>query len=385
VESDDVNPRLVTQGGIARLLSFLPYFEDAGTKFGEGPSVEVVDKKTIDIGPSALADKASEFLEACYEEKFVQDVNWQRWGTEREVELRSEAFSGRADLATIVRLLTLHFRMDHFSDGHLLSVMRDGTILAILRRLSELRGSGWRGKVTTIVDKRNIDNAIADVCVRIIQEPLLYFSEADVQQMLVQALNGVGRLGAPLETSVWRGKDSKGKYRTGLVHREYGAGEGRRTDVIIFDPEDVPRIDGTNLTIKGEYLNPLYAFEIGTEKTADAASHLRKDIGKLKRVKRNGAGYVIHFFKDSTSTRTGAPRRQATEDKIDQSYREAFSSMQPAGEDNIRILAILLRTGRDQTRMLGKCEIFDRQRRDWVKVNVNNEDRIRAAIQKQLV
>ena len=39
--------------------------------------------------------------------------------------------------------------------------------------------------------KTEIDEAIITVCTRIIQEPLLYFSEADVQVMLVEALRKI--------------------------------------------------------------------------------------------------------------------------------------------------------------------------------------------------
>ena len=38
--------------------------------------------------------------------------------------------------------------------------------------------------------KNDINNAIADTCIEIIQEPLLYFSEADIQQLLVENLKG---------------------------------------------------------------------------------------------------------------------------------------------------------------------------------------------------
>lgn len=48
----------------------------------------------------------------------------------------------------------------------------------------------------------------------------------------------------------------------------------------------------------------------------------------------------------------------------------------------IKILAILLRTYRNQERMRGKCEIFDGK--EWIKTNVNNADALRRAIMKQL-
>ena len=233
-----------------------------------------------------------------------------------------------------------------------------------------------------IVDKRAIDSVIADICIQIIQEPLLYFSEADVQQMLVKTLDEVDALRVLVKTSVQRGQGSKGVYHTKLVHREYGGGEGRRVDVVIFDPADAAKINSTNLMIGRTYLTPLYAFEIGTEKTADAATHLKNDLEKLKGVK--ATGYIIHFFKDTTLAPTGTASRLRTEHKIQQSFKGAFHSFKDSFTAHIRVLAILVRTGRRQMGMRGKCEIFDQQREAWTKVNVKRPDQIKSAILKQL-
>jgi hypothetical protein len=236
--------------------------------------------------------------------------------------------------------------------------------------------------MNAIIDKRSIDEVIADVCVQIIREPLLYFSEADVQQMLVQALNRIRALHVLVETSVSRGSISKGMYHTNLVHREYGGEEGRRVDVVIFDPDDVAKINCTNLKIGHSYLKPLYAFEIGTEKTSDTSTHLKKDLDKLKNIK--DTGYIIHFFKDTTLAPTGSASRRRTENKIDQSFKAAFHSLRDIVASNIRVLAILVRTGRKQTGMRGKCEVFNQQNETWGKVNVKRTDQIKTAILKQL-
>jgi hypothetical protein len=234
----------------------------------------------------------------------------------------------------------------------------------------------------TIVKKSDIDNAIADVCAQIIYEPMLYFSEADVQQMLVNTLKDVDSLIATVATSIPRGQGSKGKYRTQLVHREYGAGEGRRVDVVIFDPDDAAKINNTNLTIGRTYLKPLFAFEVGTEKTSDTATHLKNDLNKLRGIK--GSGYIIHFFRDTTRAPTGSASRHRTEEKIEQSFRVAFNSVRAEIAANIRILAVLLRTGRKQARILGKCEIFDQQNGVWNKVNVKKSNQLKEAVRKQL-
>jgi len=40
-------------------------------------------------------------------------------------------------------------------------------------------------------------------------------------------------------TSVLKGKGSKSRYSTSLIHREYGGGGGTRIDAVIFSSDDV--------------------------------------------------------------------------------------------------------------------------------------------------
>jgi len=225
-----------------------------------------------------------------------------------------------------------------------------------------------------------INKTITDVCVRIIQEPLIYFSEADIQQLLAEELRKISSLRKIYPTKVEKGKGSVGKYHTSLIHREYGGGEGTRIDVVILDPQEVKNIDDANLTKGKKYLYPLYAFELGTEKSADAQGHLENDLKKLENATK--IGYYIHFYKDATKSGTQKSRRQKTEKKIKQIFKKAFEDKRKPENTNIKILAILIRTGRDQKKMRGKCEIFNGQ--SWQKVNVNVKGKIRDAIMQQL-
>ena len=228
--------------------------------------------------------------------------------------------------------------------------------------------------------KRDIDKAIVNVCLRIIKEPLLYFSEADIQVLLVEELRKIGPIGKTYPTSVQRGKGSKGTYRTSLVHREYGGGGRTRLDVVVFDPDEVAKIDNVNLTIGTKYLRPAYAFELGTEKTCDSRAHLENDFGKLSK-RTKGTGYIIHIHKDVTTARTGTRSRQKTDEKIDRDFKEVLQAQQSLGATNIKILGILLRTYRKQARIWGKCEILSHGK--WSKVNVTRDDLIRRAIMAQ--
>ena len=255
----------------------------------------------------------------------------------------------------------------------------DDTIKAVEEiRMRDMHWTKW---------KTEIDQAIAVVCLQVIKEPLIYFSEADIQQLLVEELRKIKPISKLYPTSVRKGKDSKGAYSTSLLHREYGGGERTRTDVVIFDPDDVKAIDSVNLMSKNRYLNLIYAFELGTEKTTNISEHVKNDLGKLsRRIKENGTGYLIQFYMDNTQARTGTDRRENTEEKIERVFKKAFDNTDAQSKQiiatNVKILSILLRTYRDQKKMRGKCEVFNGQ--EWIKTNVSRDDVLRKAILKQL-
>jgi len=236
--------------------------------------------------------------------------------------------------------------------------------------------------------KNDIDHAVANVCIQIIKEPLSYFSEADIQQLLVEELRKIKPISKAYSTSVQKGKDAKSKYTTSLLHREYGGEGGRRIDIVIFDPVDVAKIDNANLKVGNDYLRPVYAFELGTEKSNNAAEHVKNDIEKLSQRTKNGIGYLIHFYKDITQSATGTKFRDKTEEKIEKEFKQVFDKKEIEkifkAEDivNVRILAILLRTFRNQKKMWGKCEIFDGNK--WIKTNIGSDEKLKGAILEQL-
>jgi hypothetical protein len=228
--------------------------------------------------------------------------------------------------------------------------------------------------------ENNICDAIAKTCVAIIKEPLLYFSEADVQQLLVENLRKIPNLKKSYPTSVRKGKGSKSRYSTPLIHREYGGGGGRRIDAVIFDPEDVKQINDINLTIDKDYLTPQYAFELGTEKTSDTAQHIMNDLHKLGACKEKG--YLVHFYKDVTQAATGTKSRDRSEERIQRNFKDAFEGLSLKEQEKVKVLAILLRTYRNQSKMRGKCEIFNGK--NWVQVNVSRDQDLREAVLEQL-
>jgi len=209
-----------------------------------------------------------------------------------------------------------------------------------------------------------MDTVIADFCAEVASEPLCYFSEADLQGLLFQRL--MAAFPPQVETAYARGPGAKGMYRTGLVHREYGATEGLRTDISVFAPADVARIDSPNLQTRGKYLPPCFAVELGTEKTIDTAAHIQNDLVKLERAKCRG--YLVHFFRDVTRADVGTASRNRTEEKLDRIFRNhAAAIVAPA---NVKYLCFVLRIARSSKTIHGKCELLIPGSGMWRRTNL---------------
>ena len=140
-EGSDIDPSIIGQAGIERLVAFLPALspgDNADTQFGEPPDVRFTGPKFFEILPSALSDVVLRFYGACYEEGFVQGFDWITWANAEPVELQPNAPLDDIDLRTVIMLLTVYIRADRFSDGYLLNALQNGTIARILQRLSQL-------------------------------------------------------------------------------------------------------------------------------------------------------------------------------------------------------------------------------------------------------
>lgn len=209
-----------------------------------------------------------------------------------------------------------------------------------------------------------MNQAIADFCAEVVSEPLCYFSEADLQGILFARL--VQAFPAQVETSFSRGPDAKGKYRTGMVHREYGATTGRRTDISVFATEDLAAVDGPALKVQGQYMKPRFAVELGTEKTTNTAAHIASDLDKLSRARERG--YLIHFFRDVTRADPGTPLRAKTEEKLERIFRRHACAAEPPS--HVKSLCFVLRLARSSKTIRGKCELLVPDTGIWRRVNL---------------
>ena len=135
---EEPNPETVPRSGIDRVLAFTRHFQITETCSGKGPKIKRTREGGFTINPATLSKTAQDFVKACYEANLVQPLDWRIWSEEHGRDLKSETFIGSADLSTIIKMLTTHIRADRFCEGHILSAMKDGTILRILRRLEEI-------------------------------------------------------------------------------------------------------------------------------------------------------------------------------------------------------------------------------------------------------
>ena len=213
-------------------------------------------------------------------------------------------------------------------------------------------------------DLDRMNHIIAKFCAQVVREPLVYFSEADLQGLLFAKT--VAAFPRQFETKVERGPGSIGKYRTGLVHREYGAGAGRRTDISVFSRESIQAIDRPTLKIGGEYMLPRFAIELGTEKSSRIADHMERDMNKLSRVTERG--YLIHFYRDLTTADTGRERRNKKNAKMDREFTAPLLKVEKI--DNVCCLGFIIRIGRTTETIRGKCDMFGHPGHAWKTVNL---------------
>ena len=93
------------------------------------------------IGQVEFHPAVYDFINACYENGFVQPFNWPAWAREARRYMADPELVASARLLTCIKLITGHLRYERFCDGHLHSVFESGHLIAILRRLQQLANS----------------------------------------------------------------------------------------------------------------------------------------------------------------------------------------------------------------------------------------------------
>lgn len=129
----------MTRKQIEAIWRFADVFDAKDFEFATWQKPEVKDGKlVVSLDNYSLSPPARQFIEALYENGWVVDFDWPSWQDEAITYVRSPDKVASADLETIRKLLTTHVRKDRFCEGHLASMVKNGHVGALLRRLGEL-------------------------------------------------------------------------------------------------------------------------------------------------------------------------------------------------------------------------------------------------------
>ncbi len=85
------------------------------------------------------APETNAFVQTLYDDGWTIVFDWGRWQGEAVELLNEPEKLNAASMETLRKLLTLHVRKDRFCEGHLASVLKSGHILAILKRIRDIR------------------------------------------------------------------------------------------------------------------------------------------------------------------------------------------------------------------------------------------------------
>jgi len=83
-------------------------------------------------------DEIYSFMQDLYDNNIIYPFDWPAWEDESQKLYKNPDALASADLETLRKLLTVHVRKDRFCEGHLAGVIRDGHVLAILKRLTSV-------------------------------------------------------------------------------------------------------------------------------------------------------------------------------------------------------------------------------------------------------
>jgi len=187
-----------------------------------------------------------------------------------------------------------------------------------------------KNKLTDQINKR-----LADVLTRICKNPCLFVSESDIHLLVARELMKIPRFNPEKRLHSTNctiginqfGVVSKTKYKTMLIHKEYGHKNfpNARSDLVILSKKSVNQInDPISLKEGKTWLQPEYIFEFGTEKAASTKTtfekHLENDLFKLAEAKE--CGYLIHIHRNYQ--RSVGVRKTKNIEKYE-SYLEGYS------------------------------------------------------------
>jgi hypothetical protein len=132
-------PKPILTKHIDAILPFLEIFEKPGFKCGEWDQPESRESNEFIMLDYQYAPPVEEFVQALYDNDWVEKFDWKKWQDTAVQYVDSPNLLATSDAETIRKLLTTHVRKDRFCEGHVASMCENGHIVAVLRRLKEIR------------------------------------------------------------------------------------------------------------------------------------------------------------------------------------------------------------------------------------------------------
>lgn len=121
------------------ILRYLPLLENPPVKLYVVDNEPDDDEDEDDFSPYIYSKEFYHFIAALYAKGFLLMFEWVTWASESNNYIEHPELIQAADLITLRKLLTTHFYLERFVNGHLARLIDNGHFVAILNRLSELR------------------------------------------------------------------------------------------------------------------------------------------------------------------------------------------------------------------------------------------------------
>ncbi len=102
------------------------------------PPFQKVGENMIDMPVLMYGPTIERLTKLVYEYGLVVNFDWGSWSEQAGRLVNDEAELTKADMVSIQKLLTCHFRKDRFCEGHLAFQHRSGHLAAVLRRLGAI-------------------------------------------------------------------------------------------------------------------------------------------------------------------------------------------------------------------------------------------------------
>lgn len=93
------------------------------------------------MDPYIYSPVVNDLVEALNRQELVFPFDWQEWSEQAQQLVNDPDLLAQADLETVRKLLTTHARCERFVSGHLAKMLDSGHIMAILKRLKQLRSA----------------------------------------------------------------------------------------------------------------------------------------------------------------------------------------------------------------------------------------------------